>query len=377
MECTNLGVPVRIQRGCEGLGHALEAVDSYALGTLIASRCGPLPLREALSILDLLLSPPILFFLLGAFASLVGSDLDVPKPVVRLLSLYLLMAIGTYGGYKLSLGGLDGQAWATMGVAVLASFAMPFGTYAVLRRRLSSADAAAVAACFGSISAVTFITAVAFLEGEGIAYSGYMVAAMALMESPAVVSGVLLARLAMARNQKAQTGVELAPGYESKSVWREAMLNGAVLVLVGSLVIGLICGREGWEAIEPFMYDPFKGVLCLFLLDMGLVAARRIGDIREAGWFLIGFSVIGAVVQGLIGVVVAWALGLASGDALLLAILFGSASYIAVPAAMRLAVPEANPSIYVTLALAITFPFNIILGIPMYHLLIGVLGIGG
>ncbi len=328
-------------------------------------------------ILDLLLSPPILFFLLGAFASLVGSDLDVPKPVVRLLSLYLLMAIGTYGGYKLSLGGLDGQAWATMGVAVLASFAMPFGTYAVLRRRLSSADAAAVAACFGSISAVTFITAVAFLEGEGIAYSGYMVAAMALMESPAVVSGVLLARMAMARNQKAQPGGDLAPGYEPKSVWREAMLNGAVLLLVGSLVIGLICGEGGWEAIEPFMYDPFKGVLCLFLLDMGLVAARRIGDIREAGWFLIGFSVIGAVVQGLIGVVVAWALGLASGDALLLAILFGSASYIAVPAAMRLAVPEANPSIYVTLALAITFPFNIILGIPMYHILIGVLGIGG
>lgn len=326
--------------------------------------------------MDLLLSPPILFFVLGAFASLVGSDLDIPKPVVRLLSLYLLMAIGTYGGYKLSLGGLDARAWATMGVSVLASFAMPFGTYAVLRRRLSPADAAAVAACFGSISAVTFITAVAFLDREGIGYSGYMVAAMALMESPAVVSGVLLARLAMARQRGVSGDPADAMTGETGNVWREALLNGAVLVLVGSLVIGLVTGESGWQAIKPLMYDPFKGVLCVFLLDMGLVAARRIGDIREAGWFLVGFSILGALAQGMVGVLVAWALGLSPGDALLLAILFGSASYIAVPAAMRLAVPEANPSIYVTLALAITFPFNIILGIPLYHLLIGWLGMG-
>lgn len=326
---------------------------------------------------DLLLSPPILFFVLGGFASLVGSDLDVPKPVVRLLSLYLLMAIGTYGGYKLSLGGLDARAWATMGASVVASFAMPFATFAVLRRRLTGPDAAAVAACFGSISAVTFITAIAFLDREEIAYSGYMVASMALMESPAVVSGVLLARLTM-EGDRSRTGPDQTAGADDGGgVWRESLLNGAVLVLVGSLLIGIVSGEEGWRAIEPFMYDPFKGVLCLFLLDMGLVAARRIGDIREAGWFLIGFSVIGAVVQGLVGVLVAWGLGLSAGDALLLAILFGSASYIAVPAAMRLAVPEANPSIYVTLALAITFPFNIILGIPMYHLLIGVMGIGG
>lgn len=326
--------------------------------------------------MDLLLSPPILFFVLGAFASLVGSDLDIPKPVVRLLSLYLLMAIGTYGGYKLSLGGLDARAWATMGVSVLASFAMPFGTYAVLRRRLSPADAAAVAACFGSISAVTFITAVAFLDREGIGYSGYMVAAMALMESPAVVSGVLLARLAMARQRGVSDDPADAMTGETGNVWREALLNGAVLVLVGSLVIGLVSGESGWQSIKPLMYDPFKGVLCLFLLDMGLVAARRIGDIRDAGRFLVGFSILGALAQGMVGVLVAWLLGLSSGDALLLAILFGSASYIAVPAAMRLAVPEANPSIYVTLALAITFPFNIILGIPLYHLLIGWLGMG-
>ncbi|MFG0293523.1 MAG: sodium-dependent bicarbonate transport family permease [Phycisphaerales bacterium JB050] len=328
--------------------------------------------------MDLLLSPPILFFLLGAFASLVGSDLDIPKPVVRLLSLYLLMAIGTYGGYKLSLGGLDGRAWATLGASVVASFAMPFVSYGVLRRRLSAADAAAVAACYGSISAVTFITAVAFLEGDGIVYSGYMVASMALMESPAVVSGVLLARLAMGRKRESGPTVGDSVSEDGGGgLWREALLNGAVLVLVGSLVIGLLTGESGWASIKPLMYDPFKGVLCLFLLDMGLVAARRIGDIREAGWFLIAYSLIGAIAQGMVGVLVAWVLGLSAGDALLLAILFGSASYIAVPAAMRLAVPEANPSIYVTLTLAVTFPFNIILGIPMYHLLISGLGIGG
>lgn len=327
--------------------------------------------------MDLLLSPPILFFVLGAFASLVGSDLDIPKPVVRLLSLYLLMAIGTYGGYKLSLGGLDGRAWATLGASVVASFAMPFVSYGVLRRRLSSADAAAVAACYGSISAVTFITAVAFLESTEVGYSGYMIASMALMESPAVVSGVLLARLAMGRKRESSPTVGDPVSEDGGgSLWREALLNGAVLVLVGSLVIGLLTGESGWASIKPLMYDPFKGVLCLFLLDMGLVAARRIGDIREAGWFLIAYSLLGAVAQGMVGVLVAWVLGLSAGDALLLAILFGSASYIAVPAAMRLAVPEANPSIYVTLTLAVTFPFNIILGIPMYHLLIGWLGIG-
>ena len=327
--------------------------------------------------MDLLLSPPILFFALGVFASLVRSDLEIPKPAARVMSVYLLMAIGTYGGYKLSLGGLDGRALATMAVAAIASFAMPFGTYAVLRRKLPTPDAAALAAVFGSISAVTFITAVAFLESKSIEYSGYMVAAMALMESPAIISGVLLARLAMSRTSEVayESAAELGRS-DRTSVWRESCLNGAVLVLVGSLAIGMVTGARGWETIAPLMYDPFKGVLCLFLLDMGLMAARRFDEIRRAGVFLVGFSILGAIAQGVVGVGAAWALGLDAGDALLLAILFGSASYIAVPAAMRLALPEANPSIYVTLALAVTFPFNIVLGIPMYHVLICALGIG-
>lgn len=326
--------------------------------------------------MDLLLTPPILFFVLGAVASLVGSDLDIPKPVVRLLSVYLLMAIGTKGGYKLSLGGVDAEAWTVLGVAVAASFVFPFAVYALVRLKLAAADAAAVAATYGSVSAVTFVTAGAFLDGEGIAHSGYMVAAMALMETPAIVSGVVLARIAAARaHHRSSPPPDADRPRTERGVWREALLNGAVLVLVGSMLIGYLTGEEGWSAIKPLMDDPFQGVLCVFLLDMGLVAARRLRELRGVGTFLVLFGVLGGVAQGLVGVAAAWALGVSAGDALLLAVLFGSASYIAVPAAMRLALPEANPSVYVTLALAVTFPFNIVLGIPMYHMLIRSLGI--
>lgn len=327
--------------------------------------------------MDLLLSPPILFFLLGMAASLLKSDLDVPKPVTRLLSLYLLMAIGTYGGHKLAQGGLSAQALAVMGAAILASFAMPFASFVFLRLRLPVHDAAAIAAAYGSISAVTFITAVSFLDTQQVAYSGYMVASMALMESPAIIAGLLLVRLALppSARRSAPTDPDTDDSTD-RGIWRDAALNGAVVLLLGSMAIGFVCGDEGWAAIKPLMYDPFKGVLCLFLLEMGLVSARRIDDLRRAGVFLITFGVLGALAQGLVGVGVAWLLGVGPGDALLLAILFGSASYIAVPAALRLAMPEAKPSLYVPLPLAITFPFNIVVGIPMYHMLIGALGIG-
>ena len=315
-----------------------------------------------------LLSPPILFFFLGAFARLVRSDLDVPRPVTRALSLYLLMSIGLYGGYKLSLGGLTGQAFAVMGLAMLSSFALPFAAYVVLRIRLDAANAAAIAATFGSISAVTFITAVAYLNNAEITYSGYLVAAMALMESPAIISGVLLARLAEVRDDD-----DGGDGGWSE-LFRDALLNGAVVLLVGSMMIGYLCGESGWTAVAPLMKAPFTGVLCLFLLDMGLAAAQRLGDLRRAGVFLLGFGVLGACAQGLIGVACGWMLGLERGDALLLAILFGSASYIAVPAALRLTLPQANPSLYIPLALGITFPFNIIVGIPMYDAIIVQLG---
>ncbi|MEM6749144.1 MAG: sodium-dependent bicarbonate transport family permease [Planctomycetota bacterium] len=330
--------------------------------------------------MESLLSPAILFFFLGALATLVRSDLEVPKPVARLLSLYLLMAIGLYGGYKLSLGGIDGQALAVMGAAILASFLMPFATYAVLRIKLGPEDAGAIGAAYGSISAVTFITAVSFLQESGVAYSGYLVAAMALMESPAIVSGVLLARLAMSKQPRDGAAASALQTPANGSLWkelgRESMLNGAVLLLVGAMVIGYVTGQRGWDSVSPLMYDPFKGVLCLFLLDMGLVAARRLGDLKAAGVFLIAFGILAAVAQGAVGLATAWALGLSPGDALLLTMLFGSASYIAVPAAVRLALPGANPSLYIPLSLAVTFPFNIIVAIPTYWWLIGALKIG-
>ncbi|MEM6332943.1 MAG: sodium-dependent bicarbonate transport family permease [Planctomycetota bacterium] len=333
--------------------------------------------------MELLLSPPILFFFLGGLATLMKSDLEVPKSVARLLSLYLLMSIGLYGGYKLAVGGIDGQAMAVMGVATASSFVLPFVAYAVLRWRLGAEDAAAIAATFGSISAVTFVTAVAFLDNAGVSYSGYLVASMALMESPAIVSGVLLARLAAGRARRRELessgGGASASADDARTEWgelfREAGLNGAVVLLVGAMVIGYVTGERGWASVSAFVYDPFKGVLCLFLLDMGLLAARRVGDLRRAGVFLVGFGVVWALVQGLIGVGAAVALGLDRGDALLLAILFGSASYIAVPAALRLALPGANPSLYIPLALGITFPFNIVVGIPMYYALLGWLGL--
>ncbi|MFW5653387.1 MAG: sodium-dependent bicarbonate transport family permease [Planctomycetota bacterium] len=326
-------------------------------------------------LVDLVLNPPILFFFLGVFATLVRSDLEIPKPAARVISLYLLMALGLYGGYKLEQSGLNTQALTVMGVAVMASFLMPLVTYLVLRVRLAPADAAGIAATFGSISAVTFITAVAFMENAGVPYSGFMVAAMVLMESPAIISGVLLARLAM------HGASESIPEFDDRSLsspsWgqllHESALNGAVLLLVGSMIIGFVAGEEGWQSVKPLMYDPFRGVLCLFLLDMGLTAARRFGDLRAAGGFLVFFGVIGAIVQGLIGVAAARLLGLGHGDALLLAVMFGSASYIAVPAALRLVLPEANPSLYIPVSLAITFPFNITIGIPMYYFLIAAL----
>ncbi|MFN3168076.1 MAG: sodium-dependent bicarbonate transport family permease [Phycisphaeraceae bacterium] len=313
-------------------------------------------------ILNNLLSPPILFFLLGAFATLVRSDLEMPTQVARFLSLYLLFAIGMHGGHELSKSSLDaGVVWMLVAAAGT-SVVIPLWCFALLRLKLPTPDAAAIAATYGSVSAVTFITAVGFLNTNGVAFSGHMVAAMALMESPAIVVGVLLSRWFGERE----------PGRSIcwRELGREAFLNGSVLVLMGSVLIGLLTGDKGWEAVKPLAYDPFKGVLCLFLLDMGLVAAKRIKDLKSSGLFLIGFSILAAAVHAGLGIVLAKLIGASAGDALLLAVLVGGASYIAVPAAVRLAIPKANPSLYVPMSLGLTFPFNVIVGIPLYYAVI-------
>ncbi len=317
-------------------------------------------------ILQNLLSPPILFFFLGIAAALARSDLEIPQPLAKFFSLYLLLAIGFKGGVELNHSGLSYEVLVTLGAAITMAVLVPIYTFFVLRIRLNVFDASAVAATYGSVSAVTFITAVSYLSSLGIAYGGHMVAAMALMESPAIVIGVMLVR----RFGQSSDGNQ----FSWKPIVEEAFFNGSVFLIVGSLVIGLITGTDGAKALNPFIDDIFKGMLSFFLLDMGLVAARRLGDLGGARWFLVGFGTMIPLLNAGIAIFLAALTGMSEGDALLFAILCASASYIAVPAAMRLAVPEANPSLYVAMALAITFPFNIVVGIPVYHGVIGWVG---
>jgi hypothetical protein len=306
-----------------------------------------------------LLSPSVLFFFLGALAVAVRSDLEVPQPIPKLLSLYLLLSIGFKGGVELRESGDDGGALTALLAATLMSIVVPLYAFAFLRRRLDVNNAAALAAAYGSVSAVTFITASAFLRRIGVPFGGYMVACLALMESPAIVIGVMLARM--------QRG---AANGQARIAWdeflREALFNGSVLVLVGSLIIGAITGSAGKEALYPFTNEIFTGALCLFLLDMGLVSARRVGPLLAMGAFPLAFAVLFPLLNAALGLGVARLVGMSAGDAVLFVVLCASASYIAVPAAIRLVLPEANPGLYVSMPLAFTFPFNVTLGIPLY-----------
>lgn len=305
-----------------------------------------------------LLAPQILFFVLGALAVLAKSDLEIPQPVSRGLSFYLLVAIGLRGGAELAHAGVTAATVAPLAVGAFAGAALPVVSFRWLRRKLSAADAAAVAAAYGSVSAVTFISACSFLEDRGTPWSGHMVAAMALMESPAILVGVALARASDPERRGAPIPL--------RALAHEAFLNGPVVLLLGSLAIGLVAGPKGWQGVEPFVHAPFKGVLCLFLLDMGIAAARRLSGLRAAGPGLALYAVAAPLVHGAVGVAAAHALGLGPGDSLLLTVLFASASYIAVPAALRVALPQADPGVYLPPALAVTFPLNIAVGIPLW-----------
>lgn len=309
------------------------------------------------------LSPPILFYSLGMGAFLLRSDLEIPSTLGKLFSLYLLMAIGLKGGFSIQQSTLDGTMIKTLAASILVAASTPFLAFYLLRTRLGAYDAAAIAATYGSISAVTFITAISFLEKLGTEYDGYMIAAMALMESPAIIVGVFLAN----RHSKSTGSVEW------KSLLQEALLNGSVVLILGSLLIGYLADTEYQAALKPFTSDLFKGFLCFFLLDMGLASARRIRVLRKSARIALTFGIGFALFTGLAGIAFAYLLNLSHGNALLFALLCGSASYIAVPAAMRIAVPQANASLYVPMSLTITFPFNIILGIPLYYYLISII----
>lgn len=303
-----------------------------------------------------ILNPPVLFFFLGMAATALRSGLEIPRVISQFLSLYLLLAIGFKGGVAIAVNESGRDAVLALGAGTLLAALIPCYIFWIFRRGRSRADAAAIAAAYGSVSLVTFIAATEFLKGMGVAFGGHMVAALALMESPAIIIGVCLAR----------TG-QKSGGFKLKELLHEAFLNGPVFLLLGSFAIGWATGPEGDKAFHPFTNDLFKGMLAFFLLDLGMTAASRFDDLRSAGFKLASSAVLLPLVNAAVAIAVARSIGLGAGDAFLLTVLAASASYIAVPAAMRLAVPEANPGLYVPLPLAVTFPFNVVVGLPIYY----------
>jgi uncharacterized protein len=309
--------------------------------------------------------PAILFFLLGIFSGLVKSNLEIPAQVSRFLSLYLLMALGLKGGFALHDSGFNTQVLGGLGSAVVLAVLVPLISYPILKRCISAFDAAAIAATYGSVSAVTFITAVQFLEKSDIAYGGHMAAAMALMESPAIILAVLFAN--MARKQGQGVNPNAVPGKGFAHLLQESFTEGAQLLLLGAMLIGYMSGAEGKQAMQPFTGDLFKGMLAFFLLDMGLTTAKHLPKLKSVSRWMIAYAVIAPIAHATL----AKATGASVGDTALLMVLAASASYIAVPAVVRYAIPEANPSLYVGLSLGITFPLNILVGIPVYVQLAG------
>lgn len=306
---------------------------------------------------DALLSPVILFFVLGALAAFARSDLAIPEAVAKGMSLYLMAAIGLKGGVSVAASGFTPDMAAAAAAGLALSCLIPLAAFATLRGfgRLDPVNAAAVAAHYGSVSVVTFVTGAEVLTSGGLPPAGYMVAVLALMETPAIVVGLWLARRAGGAARQAKG-----------DLLHETLLNGSVVLLVGSFAIGLVAGRDGFAPIAPVFDTAFRGVLCLFLLDMGLVAARRLREARALTARLAGLAIVFPLVNGTIGVAVAALIGLDIGSAAALGILAASASYIAVPAAMRLALPQADPGLYLAMSLAVTFPFNITVGIPLF-----------
>ena len=304
-----------------------------------------------------LTSPPVLFFFLGMLAVKVKADIEFPEPVPKMLALYLLFSIGFHGGVELRHGGMSPQIAATLACGALMATVTPIYVFWGLKRYLNIADSSAVAASYGSISAVTFLTAIAFLKAEGIGYGGHLIATMALMEAPAVLVGLALYRRYGGHERD----------LSMREVLKDSFLNGSIFLLIGSLLIGVAAGERGRADLEIFYDGIFKGVLCFFLLELGIVTAREVAHALKAGRFLLFFGIAVPLLNAAIAIGIGKLLGLAHGDALLFTVLCSSASYIAVPAAFRLAVPEANPAVYLGAALGVTFPLNIALGIPLYH----------
>ncbi|RRQ52159.1 sodium-dependent bicarbonate transport family permease [Sphingorhabdus wooponensis] len=316
-------------------------------------------------IADTLTSPVILFFVLGFVAAALKSDLTIPEAFAKAMSIYLMAAIGLKGGVEVSKSGITPEIMVAAAAGLALSFLLPVLAFALLRGigKLSKVDAGAVAAHYGSVSVVTFVTAIELLTGEGLSPAGYMVAVLALMETPAIITGLMLARRG-----------ESAEGERNTTPWHEVLTNASVMLLVGSFVIGAIAGSDGFASVKPLFDTGFRGVLCLFLLDMGLIAARRLMQSRKMTLRLVFLAILLPLVNGTIGTIVGTVIGLDIASAAALGILAASASYIAVPAAMRLALPQADPGIYLSMSLGVSFPFNIIFGISIFAALAQALG---
>lgn len=308
-----------------------------------------------------LFDPAILFFVFGILAGTVKSNLEIPPQISRFLSLYLLMALGLKGGFALAKSGLNADIAASLGCAIFLAILVPALGYQILKRWLNGYDAAAIAATYGSVSAVTFITTIQYLETHGIQYGGHMAAAMALMESPAIIMAVMFANTLRQKNGHTTQGIT-----PFRKILHESFTDGAQLLLLGAMIIGVLSGEKGEAMLAPFSIDLFKGMLAFFLLDMGLMASRNMAELRQQPFWLVAYAILGPLAHASLALILAAALGIAPGNGGLLMVLAASASYIAVPAALRYAIPEAKPALYFGMSLGITFPFNILLGIPLY-----------
>ncbi|MFZ9391610.1 MAG: sodium-dependent bicarbonate transport family permease [Burkholderiaceae bacterium] len=332
-----------------------------------------------------LFDPSILFFVVGIAAGLMKSSLEIPVPIARFLSLYLLMALGLKGGFALAQSGFTLEVLSDLGIAIALAVIVPLLCYAILRRVIGGFDAAAISATYGSVSAVTFITATQFLEKQGLEYGGHMAAAMALMESPAIIFAVLMANVLRRRSLSTAGGdplfgqtYALLPEQVPKSrhgvdensslgaVLKESFTEGAQILLLGSMLIGLLTGDAGKQIMEPFTGQLFKGMLAFFLLDMGIATASRMADLGNVPKRLLLYGVLAPPCHALIAIGLCAIFNIPAGNAALLAVLAASASYIAVPAVLKHAIPEASPVLYLGMSLGLTFPLNIIVGIPLY-----------
>jgi hypothetical protein len=306
---------------------------------------------------DNLTNPALLFFVLGIIAVYVKSDLEIPENTSKFISLYLLFSIGFKGGQELAHSHFTIDILWSIAFGVLIAGLIPLYTFFILKRKFSIENSGAIAAAYGSVSAVTFVTAISFLEIQNYAFSGHMVAVMALMEAPAIIIGVILIRL-FSKEDVQKT--------KMSSIIKHSFTNGSVLLILGSLVIGFLASEQHALGIKPFTTDIFKGFLALFLLDMGIVSGRKLNDFFKSGWFSIFFAVVFPLINGCIVAFLSQFITDDVGNRFIFAVLAASASYIAVPAAMKIAVPKANPGIFLPMALAVTFPFNITFGMPIY-----------